>query len=56
MAKYNPWFPGEGTVDPECLDHVGENLKHIHQSRASPSVCFFHMGVSETLFGTLSGA
>ena len=38
MIKYNPWFPGEGTVDLECWDLMGENLKHAHKSGASLSV------------------
>ena len=41
MVKYNPWFPGEGTGDPECLDGVGENFKGAHQSRASLSISVF---------------
>ena len=35
VIKCNPWFPGERTVDPECWDLVGENLKRAHQSGAS---------------------
>lgn len=38
MVQYDPWFPGEGTVRPECWHHVGANLKCAHQSRASLSV------------------
>ena len=30
MIKYNPWFPGKGTVDSECWDLMGENLKCAH--------------------------
>ena len=26
VVKYNPWFPGGGSVDPECWHQVGENL------------------------------
>lgn len=41
VVKYNPWFPGEGTVDPECWDLVGKNLRHAHRSGASLSVSVF---------------
>ena len=38
VIKYKPCFPGEGTVDLECWDLMGENLKHAHKSGASLSV------------------
>ena len=44
MVKCNPWFPGEGTLDLECWDHVGKNLKCAHQSGASISVSVFLCG------------
>ena len=46
MIKYNPWFPGESTVDPECWDLVGENLTCAHQSGSCLSLSvFFYMGI-----------